>query len=187
MSSQERWVFTLFVMTLPSFLLVHVRTHTHPLNSSLCFLSLSCKLSRKFILCVQHQEPVQAGVCPLLAVWDGKTEGGWEWWDTSCTWTGHLFFRRKATSAAHRKRQPHHLRLCNCLYHWLLGLTGMVQYDTECILVVWLHKILSLLFNQDFLFFPPIFCFWKLNMSTQWRSFPQNTWLLVLICKIKNK
>lgn len=38
--------------------------------------SLPLELSRLFILCVQHPEPVQADVCPLLALWDGEEEGG---------------------------------------------------------------------------------------------------------------
>uniref|UniRef100_A0A8C9Z6P7 Sodium/myo-inositol cotransporter 2 n=1 Tax=Sander lucioperca TaxID=283035 RepID=A0A8C9Z6P7_SANLU len=38
--------------------------------------SLPPELSRLYILRVQRPEPVQADVCPLLAVWDGEKEGG---------------------------------------------------------------------------------------------------------------
>lgn len=62
------------------------------------FLHLLFGLSRLYFICVKQPESVQIYICPLLAVWDGETEGRRrESCDSSCSWGDHLLTGGKAT------------------------------------------------------------------------------------------
>lgn len=100
--------------------------------------------SRFFILGVHRPVPVQALVCPLLAVWNGEEEGGRERTSgASGTCIGGLLTGGKTPSENHRERQPGHLPDSDSLHHRLLGLTGMLSWHLSGHVVLWEWGVLN--------------------------------------------